>query len=113
LIRRIGLPKVGVGGSIQNMDNRTVETRTAHQPIPFEGERARHAVDLTLRCLRGIALTEDVRDLVDRAERLHDEIMQWTVVPPSSEMREAVMRGVLALQVAALTVRKERHSSQG
>jgi predicted Fe-S protein YdhL (DUF1289 family) len=96
------------------MDNRTVETSwTARQPIPFEGERARHAVDLTLRCLRGIALTEDVRDLVDRAERLHDEIMQWTVVPPSSEMREAVMRGALALQVAALTVRKERHRSQG
>jgi hypothetical protein len=96
------------------MDNRTVEpSRTSHHPIPFEGERARYAIDLTLRCLRGVALTEDVRDLVDRAERLHDEITQWTLIPPSPEMREAVMRGALALQVAALTVRKERHPSQG
>jgi hypothetical protein len=59
---------------------------------------------LALRCLGGVEPTKDVVDLVDRAEKLRDEIEQWRARPPSSEMREAVMRAALSIQVAAMAL---------
>ncbi|MGD0679957.1 MAG: hypothetical protein ABSC94_31625 [Polyangiaceae bacterium] len=72
-------------------------------------DRARYAVDLALRCLGSIEPAKNVRDLVDRAEGLRDEMKHWSTHPPSSERRETVMRGALSIQMAALNLlRKSR-----
>ena len=85
----------------------TPEAAARPFPLPAHSpgvDRARYAVDLALRCLGGIEPAKDVRDLVERAERLRHEIKHWTTHPPTSEEREAVMRGALSIQVAAMTL---------
>ncbi|MGD0674064.1 MAG: hypothetical protein ABSC94_01515 [Polyangiaceae bacterium] len=90
---------------------RTAGSPADSRPLPIRPrnpavERTRHAVDLSLRCLDGIRKTDDVRHLVDRAEQLRTEIEQWSLRPPSSEKREAVMRGALSIQLAALALHR-------
>jgi hypothetical protein len=91
------------------MNNRITETSPNAWLAPLAAqsagiERARHSVDLALRCLGGVEPTEDVIDLVERAQKLRDEIDQWSSRPPSPEMREAVMRGTLSIQMAAMAL---------
>ena len=66
--------------------------------------RARHAVDLALHCLEVLEPSEEVRDLVERGERLKLEIDHWSSLPPTPETRDEVMRSAVSMQVAALTL---------
>ncbi len=91
------------------MNNRTIGTSPNAWLAPLASrsagiERARHSVDLALHCLGGVEPTDDVIDLVECAQKLREEIDRWSARPPSAEMREAVMRGALSIQIAAMAL---------
>jgi hypothetical protein len=52
---------------------------------------------------------QEVRDLVERGERLKLVIELWSSLPPTPETRDEVMRSAVSMQVAALSlVRRSR-----
>jgi hypothetical protein len=75
--------------------------------LPTDLERAKRTVDLALECLdriRHVGSVDQLRDLTDRAERLRDQITQWSVNPPTGDARESLVRSALSIQVAALAL---------
>jgi hypothetical protein len=91
------------------MVNRPLKAElSVSNPAPRPGgphsDRARHAIDLALHCLRGLESTPEVRDLTQKAEDLRLEIDGWPARQPTPEMRDAAMRTALSIQVSALGI---------
>jgi hypothetical protein len=64
---------------------------------------------LALHCLEVLEPNQEVRDLVERGQRLKLEIDHWSLLPPTPETRDEVMRSAVSMQVAALSlVRRSR-----
>jgi hypothetical protein len=62
------------------------------------------ALDLALRCLRGLEPTDEVRDLTEQAEGLRTELARWATRPRSPQTRDAIARVSQSIQVSALAL---------
>jgi hypothetical protein len=90
-----------------NRTNRVSEAPGGRSTNAFYGDRARHAVDVALRCLRERDQNERVRALALRAETLRSEIEQWQTVPPSIEVREGAMQRALTIHLEAVALARK------
>jgi hypothetical protein len=65
------------------------------------------AVDSAIECLNRLERTDGVRDLAQRARQLKEQMQSWHASPPSTEVREALMRNAMSLQLAALALARQ------
>jgi hypothetical protein len=90
------------------MLNRTNGMFSAGRPTSsFSSDRARHAVDVALKCLRDREQNERVRALALRAETLRNEIEAWRLQPPSMEVREGAMLRALSIHLEAVALARK------
>jgi hypothetical protein len=92
------------------MLNRTNGTFSgpAGRPTSFSSDRARHAVDVALKCLREREQNERVRAVAQRAETLRNEIERWRIEPPSMEAREGAMLRALSIHLEAVALSRKK-----
>jgi len=72
--------------------------------VPAAAAHLERALDSAVECLDRLEPSDRTRDLRDRATRLKEQMQGWHSAPPSTEAREAVMRGALSIQLAAVAM---------
>jgi hypothetical protein len=90
-----------------NSSNRAFDVPQARSASTFGSDRARHAIDVALRCLREREQNERVRALSQRAEALRAEIEGWSREPPSLEMRDGMMQRLLSIHIEAAALARK------
>jgi hypothetical protein len=90
-----------------NRTNGKLSAPAGRPAASFSSERARHAVDVALKCLRQREQDERVRALARRAETLRNEIEAWHAEPPSIEAREGAMMRALSIHLEAVALSRK------
>jgi len=75
--------------------------------------RLERAIDSAIEVLDRLEPTERVRDLAERARELREQVGTWEQAPPSTEVRESVMRSALALHLDALALLRAASNPPG
>jgi hypothetical protein len=90
-----------------NRTNAMLSAPAGRPATSFTSDRARHAVDVALKCLRQREQDERVRALARRAEMLRNEIERWHAEPPSMEVREGAMLRALSIHLEAVALSRK------
>ncbi|HXX70235.1 MAG TPA: hypothetical protein VEK07_23855 [Polyangiaceae bacterium] len=75
--------------------------------------RLERAIDSAIEVLDRLAPTDRVRDLAERARELREQVGTWEQTPPSTEVRESVMRSALSLHLDAVALLRAASHLQG
>lgn len=92
---------------------RTSPTPSAREVRHPAATRLHRAIDSAIEVLDRLEPSDRIRGLAERARELKEQIVMWEYVPPSTEVREAVMRSALSLHLDALALLRAASNTEG